>query len=158
MRNLLKLFCLLMTISAFILLMSCKKTQVKAKFMTGTGTFTIDSITFTTNDTLGPDILNSGDDLTLWPTASNASNNLLFIFDIPSQSSGSVTFGNGSNAGSLTPSISGYFVNGSTSVNYSSVAGSGSITKTSVTSFTFSCTVVDNNSSNTYSVSGRGTY
>ncbi|GEM_PF-4479231 len=159
MKNLSKLSPFLIALITVVLIMSCKKSQSKPKFSTGTASITVNNITFTTNDTLGPDFVNSGNDLTLWPTADPAGNDLLFIFDIPSQSSGSVAIGAVSNNSSVVPSVTGYFLNGSTSVHYASFAGSGTITKNSATSFTFSSAVVDqNNSADTFQITGSGTY
>ncbi len=160
MKNLLKLSFFLFALSAFVFTISCKKSNAKTvQFSTGTASITVDNITFTTNDTLGADFVNSGSDLTLWPTGDPTGKNLLFIFDIPTQSSGTVAIGAVSNNSTVVPSVTGYFVNGSASVHYASFAGSGSITKNSATSFTFSSTVVDqNNPLDSFTITGNGTY
>ncbi|HLX92339.1 MAG TPA: hypothetical protein VKR32_11680 [Puia sp.] len=154
-----KLSCIWLIVVALLLAISCKKSSTKKTLPSGTGQFIIDNVTFATNDTLTDDLFNSGKDLTMWPTTSLTARGALFIYDMPSASSGTTTLSDGSSISSLTPYILGTVVSGGDSISYASVAGEGSITKTGATSFTFSCTVANQlNSSDTLSISGSGTY
>lgn len=153
MKQLLKLLFALIALGSFILLSTgCKKSKPSSQLSVGTGSYTFNGTMVATNDTLGPDVFSGGKDLTMWPTSSN---NLVFVYNMPSQSSGSVSLSDGSQVSGITPYILGKYGQ----INFASVNGSGSVTKTGTNSFTFTCTVADQiNIANTYSLSGTGTY
>jgi len=139
-----------------IIIAGCSKKKSSPQISAGVGTYTFNGTNmYTTNDTLTTDFFSGGKDVTMWPTASASAQNLIFVYNIPSQSSGSVNLSDGSSQSSTAPYILGY--NGQ--IHFASVAGSGSVTKTGVTSFSFSCKVSDDsNPGNTYTLSGSGTY
>ncbi len=156
MKKLLHLSPLIIILSVFIILAGCSKKKNSPQISAGVGTYTFNGTNmYTTNDTLTGDFFSGGKDVTMWPTSSVTASNLVFVDNIPAQSSGSVNLSDGSNQSSTAPYILGY--NGQ--IHFSSVANSGSVTKTGANSFSFSCTVSDDsNPSNTYSLSGSGTY
>jgi hypothetical protein len=157
MKKLLSIILISLAVTCIATLQACKKSNPSgsSQLSAGTGSYTFNGTMVNTNDTLGPDIFSGGKDLTMWPTGNSAASNLVFVYNMPSQSSGSVNLSDGSNSSSTTPYILGNINN----INFASVANSGTVTKNSATSFSFSCTVSDDsNPSNTYTLSGSGTY
>lgn len=158
MKKLLHLSPQIIILCVIIVLAGCSKKKSSPQISAGVGTYTFNGTNmYSTNDTLTTDIFSGGKDVTMWPTASATASNIMYVYNMPSQSSGSVNLSDGSNQSSSAPYILGNSSTGS--IHYSSVANSGSITKTGATSFSFSCTVSDDfNPSNTYTLSGNGTY
>jgi hypothetical protein len=156
-----KLSILCMALGAGVFLFACKKSNGPStqQWSAGTGTYTINTTTFATNDTLAPDPLSGKKDVTMWPTT-GSNQNMLFIYNIPTASSGTIqlTAGQGG-SGDTTCFILGFFQGTNGLVNFNSDGVTGTITKTGATSFTFSATVYDQANPNiTYAVQGSGAY
>lgn len=158
MKKLQHLYPHLFILCVIIIIAGCSKKKSSPQFSAGVGTYTFNGTNmYSTNDTLTGDLFSGGKDVTMWPTSSTNASNIVFVDNIPSQSSGSVNLSDGSNQSSSAPYILGNSNSGS--IHFASVPNSGSITKTGPNSFSFSCTVSDDsNPSNTYTLSGSGSY
>lgn len=152
-----KFFLFCMALGAGFLFFACKKSNGPStqQVSAGTGTYTLNNVTYSTNDTLAPDPFSGQKDLSMYPT--NGTKAWLFIYNMPTASSGTTQFTDGTN--DTTVFVLGFFPGPNGNVNYSSNGVTGSLTKTGATSFTFSATVYDDSNPNTtYSVQGSGTY
>jgi len=155
MKKLLHFSPLIIILCGYFILSGCSKKKDSPQFSVGTGSYTFNGMVYATNDTLTSDAFSGGKDVTMWPKSSATAQNLVFVDNIPSQSSGSVSLSDGSSPSSTAPYILGF--NGQ--IHFSSVANTGSVIKTGVNSFSFSCTVSDDsNPANTYTLSGSGSY
>lgn len=151
MKHLLKLLFALIAICAVIAYTGCKKSNTGSKPNTGTGSYTFNGASVNTNDTLGPDVFSGGNDVTMTPANGK---NIVFVYNIPSQSSGSFGLSNGVNSATL------YILGTYGQINFASTGTvTDSLKKTGANSFSFSCKVSDQiNHSNTYTLTGSGTY
>ena len=155
MKKLLHFSPLIIILCGYFVLSGCSKKKDSPQFSAGTGSYTFNGTVYATNDTLTGDVFSGGNDVTMWPKGSATAQNLVFVDNIPSQSSGSVNLSDGSSPSSTAPYILGF--NGQ--IHFSSVVNTGSVIKTGANSFSFSCMVSDDsNPSNTYTLSGSGNY
>ncbi|HUZ58642.1 MAG TPA: hypothetical protein VMU83_07660 [Hanamia sp.] len=130
------------------------KKKTSFQISTGNGSYIFNDTSVNTNDTLNSNLFTGGKNLTM--AATTGERNFVFIFNMPSQNSGTFDLSDGGNPSAPTLNITGYFRN----VNFASTgAPTDILTKTGANSFTFSCKVYDeNNQNNTYTLTGSGTY